>query len=151
MVTLMSIGPSRVRRQWPLLTLLRLSLLSLLYLPMFTFLEEGLFQGFWIVACKLLLNQKDDKCRSGKKTLERFFLNVRGSGSTFLVSTKMLGHCNIFSNTNSFFLEFKKFRSRRTGGQTQAKSGCTAPPSVEIVIIPCQCTHTAGRHTLLPP
>ena len=42
-----------------LLTLLRLSpLLS----RVFTFLPEGLYLGFWICACKLILIQKDEKC-----------------------------------------------------------------------------------------
>ena len=48
----------------------------------------------------------------------------------------MLDHWNIFSNTNSGLSEFKISRSSRRSGQTKAKSGCNAPPSVEIVIKP---------------
>ena len=47
------------------LTLLRLFLsVSLLLSPVFTFLPEGLFLGFWIFACKHILTQKYEKMQN---------------------------------------------------------------------------------------
>ena len=51
--------------QWPLLTELFISFSPLSSLHVFTYLPEGLYQGFWIFACKLMLTKKkeEEKCK----------------------------------------------------------------------------------------
>ena len=55
--------------QWPLLTLSSLS-----SSPVFTFLPEGLYLGFWFFAFTLIFTQKDEKCKK---------INICFGGSTF--------------------------------------------------------------------